>query len=234
MDEKLKKFFEKNNIKAKDIMYILRDGRQTAFHLVDGRVCKNYAHIKDLEAELSAYSFIRINKSIIVAKHHIVSVEDGIYTMADGRDLKGRVRTPGAHKITAKSLGESRTVPKKSENPVRRLGLDSFAVLEAMNLPFCLVELVFDKNGRGMDFIFRYCNAKMAEYEGKPLKSIVNRSFFEIFDPDVKRNWLTVFADVTINGESRVIHDLNEQNGRRVSVYCFRPKEGFCACVLTE
>ncbi len=234
MEEKLKKFFEKNNIKVKDIMYILRDGRQTAFHLIDGRVCKNYAHIKDLAVDLSAENFIRINKSIIVAKHHIACVEDGIYTMADGRDLRGRVRTPGAHKTTAKSLGENRTVQKKSENPTRRLGLDSFTVLEAMNLPFCLVELVLDKNGRGMDFIFRYCNGKMAEYEGKPAKAIINHSFFEIYDLEVKRSWLTVFADVIINGESRVIHDFNEQSGRRVSVYCFRPKEGFCACVLTE
>lgn len=234
MDDKLKKFFEKNNIKVKELMYILRDGRKTAFYLVDGRVCKNYAQIKDLEAELSANNFIRINKSIIVAKHHIVSVESGVYTMADGRDLRGRVRTPGAHKTTAKSLGENCTVTKKNENPVRRLGLDSFTVLESMNLPFCIVELVFEKNRHGMDFVFRYCNAKMAEYEGKPLKSMVNHSFFEVFDSESKRNWLTIFADVAINGESRVIHDLNEKNGRRVSVYCFRPKEGFCACVLTE
>lgn len=233
MEEKLKKFFEKNNIKVKDIMYILRDGRQTAFHLIDGRVCKNYAHIKDLEAELSANNFIRINKSIIVAKHHIASVEDGIYTMADGRGLRGRVRTPGAHKTTAKSLGENRAVPKKSEYSTRRLGVDGFAVLEAMNLPFCLVELVLDK-GRGMDFVFRYCNSQMAEYEGKPLKSMINRSFFEVYDSDYNKRWLTIFADVAINGESRMVYDLNEVTNRRVSVYCFCPKEGFCACVLAE
>jgi len=33
-----------------------------------------------------------------------------------------------------------------------------------MPLAFCVIELVFDANGRGVDFVFRYCNEEMAGY----------------------------------------------------------------------
>lgn len=50
-----------------------------------------------------------------------------------------------------------------------------------MPLAFCVIELVFDEKGHGVDFVFRYCNEMMADVEGIPISEMINRSFYEVF-----------------------------------------------------
>ena len=38
--------------------------------------------------------------------------------------------------------------------------------MDEMPLAYCVIELVFDEDGHGIDFIFRYCNKEMAVVEG--------------------------------------------------------------------
>ena len=58
-----------------------------------------------------------------------------------------------------------------------------------MPLAFCVIELVFNEDGCGVDFIFRYCNAKMATVEGVPVEEMLNRSFYKVF-PNGDKKWL--------------------------------------------
>ena len=37
--------------------------------------------------------------------------------------------------------------------------------MDEMPLAYCVIELVFDEDGHGVDFIFRYCTKEMAEDE---------------------------------------------------------------------
>ena len=53
--------------------------------------------------------------------------------------------------------------------------------------------------GRGLDFIFRYCNAEMANVEGVPVEEMLDHSFYEIFRNGDKK-WLVAYADVALNG----------------------------------
>ena len=59
--------------------------------------------------------------------------------------------------------------------------LEKCSLLDDMPLAFCVIELVFNKDGRGVDFIFRYCNAEMANVEGVPVEEMLDRSFYEVF-----------------------------------------------------
>ena len=51
--------------------------------------------------------------------------------------------------------------------------LEKCSLLNDMPLAFCVIELVFNKDGRGVDFIFRYCNAEMANIEGVPVEEML-------------------------------------------------------------
>ncbi|MCB5755966.1 hypothetical protein LIR06_13735 [Mediterraneibacter faecis] len=66
-----------------------------------------------------------------------------------------------------------------------------------MPLAFCIIELVFDAQGHGVDFVFRYCNDEMAVVEGVPVSEMLNRSFYEVFENGDKK-WLVTYACVLI------------------------------------
>ena len=61
-------------------------------------------------------------------------------------------------------------------------------------LAFRIIELVFDAEGHGVDFVFRYCNDEMAVVEGIPVSEMLNRSFYEVFENGDKK-WLVTYAD---------------------------------------
>ena len=47
-----------------------------------------------------------------------------------------------------------------------------------MPLAYCVIELVFDENGHGIDFVFRYCNKQMEVVEELPISEMLNHSFY--------------------------------------------------------
>ena len=74
-----------------------------------------------------------------------------------------------------------------------------------MPLAFCIIELVFDAEGHGVDFVFRYCNDEMAVVEGVPVSEMLNHSFYEVFENGDKK-WLVTYADVALNGNKHMFY----------------------------
>jgi len=230
MNEKLHRFFRRNNAAMIDLMYILRSGRKTVFHLVDGRTIENYMHLKDLIAVLPEEEFLRINKSIIVARRHILSVQNGIYTMADGRELEGRVRTPGAHNSVMHELEESH-----APTDVALLPSDvqqRFSLLDHLPIPFCVVEVSINEDQSGMNLVFRYGNNAMFKHEHRCADEIIGRSFFELYPAHTNAKWIAVHTDVALNGTTHVIHDYDEDRDMHFTFHCFQPAPGYSASVL--
>ena len=109
--------------------------------------------------------------------------------------------------------------------------LEKCSLLDNMPLAFCLIELVFNEDGRGFDFIFRYCNAEMEKVEGVPVEEMLNRSFYEVFRNGDKK-WLVSYADVALNGTKHTIHDYSPEIDKNLIIHCYQPEPGYCACVL--
>lgn len=103
--------------------------------------------------------------------------------------------------------------------------------MDEMPLAYCVIELVFDEDGHGVDFIFRYCNKEMAVVEGVPVEEMLNRSFYEVFR-NVDRKWLVSYADVAPNGTKHTLKDFSPEIGKDITIYCYQPEPGFCACIL--
>lgn len=80
-------------------------------------------------------------------------------------------------------------------------------------------------------FVFRYCNDEMAVVEGIPVSEMLNRSFYEVFENGDKK-WLVTYADVALNGNKHILQDYSPEIDKTLTIYCFQPASGYCACVL--
>ncbi len=227
MEDKISRFLIKNGIQPTDIKYLIREDGKTCIHLLNGRVIRTYIPAKDILKQLPEGDFLNICKGIIVAKSQIDHIDNFTYYMKDGTTLEGRHRTPAAHKRLNHQLHDHDGLPNTaSENMFQ-----NFSILDNMPLAFCVIELIINADGAGVDFVFRYCNKQMEVVEGKKIPEMLNKSFFKVF-PNADKKWLVAYTDVAVNGGVRHILDYSPEIGKDLYVTCFQPKDGYCACVL--
>lgn len=171
-------------------------------------------------------NFLSISKGIVVCRSHIVNISnDGVYTMSDGRTFQGRKRDMSSHRRLRAEIELTNT----KHRPLSML--EKCSLLDNMPLAFCVIELVFNEDGCGVDFIFRYCNAEMATVEGVPVEEMLNRSFYRVF-PNGDKKWLVSYADVALNGTKHTLHDYSPEIDKNLIIHCYQPEPGYCACVL--
>lgn len=225
-------FFEHKNIDIANILYLTRQNPHTKITFFDGKEILTAIPVKEIAIYLPDEEFVNITKGVLLRKSQIVNISgDGLYTMTDGSVFQGRKRNISQHKQLRQALGLSKEQDAKAEKMIPLELLEKCSILNDMPLAFCVIELVFDANGRGVDFVFRYCNEEMAVVEGIPVSEMLNNSFYEVFENGDKK-WLVTYADVALNGTKVVLHDYSPEIGKDLSIYCFQPHPGYCACIL--
>ena len=225
-------FFERKNIDIANILYLTRQNPHTKITFFDGKEILTAIPVKEIAIYLPDEEFVNITKGILLRKSQIVNIsDDGLYTMTDGSVFQGRKRNISQHKQLRQALGLSKEQNEKAEKMIPLELLEKCSILNDMPLAFCVIELVFDANGRGVDFVFRYCNEEMAVVEGIPISEMLNNSFYEVFENGDKK-WLVTYADVALNGTKVILHDYSPEIGKDLSIYCFQPHPGYCACIL--
>ena len=169
---------------------------------------------------------MNISKGTVVCRSQIVNISnDGVYTMSDGRTFQGRKRGMSSHRRLSAEIGLAEAKPRSLKM------LEKCSLLDDMPLAFCVIELVFNADGRGVDFIFRYCNAEMAVVEGVPVEEMLDRSFYKVF-PNGDKKWLVAYADVALNGTKHTLRDYSPEIDKNLTIHCYQPEPGYCACVL--
>ena len=225
-------FFERKNIDISNILYLTRQNPDTKITFFDGKEILTAIPVKEIAIYLPDEEFVNITKGVLLRKSQIVNIsDDGLYTMTDGSVFQGRKRNISQHKQLRQALGLSKEQDEKAEKMISLELLEKCSILNDMPLAFCVIELVFDANGRGVDFVFRYCNEEMAVVEGIPVSEMLNNSFYEVFKNGDKK-WLVIYADVALNGTKVILHDYSPEIGKDLSIYCFQPHPGYCACIL--
>ena len=225
-------FFERKNIDIANILYLTRQNPHTKITFFDGKEILTEIPVKEIAIYLPDEEFVNITKGVLLRKSQIVNIsDDGLYTMTDGSVFQGRKRNISQHKQLRQALGLSKEQNEKAEKMIPLELLEKCSILNDMPLAFCVIELVFDANGRGVDFVFRYCNEEMAVVEGIPVSEMLNNSFYEVFKNGDKK-WLVTYADVALNGTKVILHDYSPEIGKDLSIYCFQPHPGYCACIL--
>ena len=227
------KWFKKRDLCAENILYLYRRERKTVIHREDGEEFTSFAPLSAFLSLMPEDSFLNINKGVAVNRARVVNIgTDGVYTMSDGQTFQGRKRGLSAHRHLRKEMGLSNP-PDEQRAAAPMNFLEKCTLLDEMPLAYCIIELVFNAEGHGVDFIFRYCNAEMAVMEGVPVEKMLNRSFYEVFRNGDKK-WLVAYADVALNGTKRILHDYSPEIGKYLTIYCYQPAPGFCACVLQK
>ena len=222
----LNTYFQKHSLCAENILYIYRKDRKTVIQRTDGEEFALFIPVRSVLSTLPESEFLSISKGTVVCRSHIVNISnDGIYTMSDGRTFQGRKRGLSSHRRLRTEIGLAETKPR----PLSML--EKCSLLDDMPLAFCVIELVFNKDSHGVDFIFRYCNAEMANVEGVPVEEMLDRSFYEVFRNGDKK-WLVAYADVALNGTKHTLHDYSPEIDKYLTIHCYQPKPGYCACVL--
>ena len=225
-------FFERKNIDISNILYLTRQNPDTKITFLDGKEIRTAIPVKEIAIYLPDEEFVNITKGVLLRKSQIVNIsDDGLYTMTDGSVFQGRKRNISQHKQLRQALGLSPKQDEKAEKMIPLELLEKCSILNDMPLAFCVIELVFDANGRGVDFVFRYCNEEMAVVEGIPVSEMLNNSFYEVFENGDKK-WLVTYADVALNGTKVILHDYSPEIGKDLTIYCFQPHPGYCACIL--
>ena len=225
-------FFERKNIDISNILYLTRQNPLTKIIFFDGKEILTAIPVKEIAIYLPDEEFVNITKGILLRKSQIVNIsDDGLYAMTDGSVFQGRKRNTSQHKQLRQALGLSKEQNEKTEKMIPLELLEKCSILNDMPLAFCVIELVFDANGRGVDFVFRYCNEEMAVVEGIPVSEMLNNSFYEVFENGDKK-WLVTYADVALNGKKVILHDYSPEIGKDLTIYCFQPHPGYCACIL--
>lgn len=228
MDKKILKFFTKHHIAESDIKYIVRRDGKTCICLDDGRVVETYTPLKTIITEMTPDHFINVNKGVALASDKIAAIHDDQYVMTDGSQFKGRARMPMLYRYEQ----ERRFNSPDAGNDILDL-IHAFSVLDNMPVPFCVAELLFDNTGNSIDFQFRYANEAMADLQGISREQLLNESFYSIFR-NGDRKWLVAYADVALNGGSRVFRDYAPEINKELIIYCYQPAEGYCACAFLE
>ena len=222
----LNTYFQKHDLCAENILYIYRKDRKTVIQRTDGEEFALFIPVHSILSALPESEFLSISKGIVVCRSHIVDIsKDGVYTMSDGRTFQGRKRGLSSHRRLRTEIGLAGTKP----HPLSML--EKCSLLDDMPLSYCVIELVFNAEGHGVDFMFRYCNAEMAVMEGVPVEEMLNRSFYEVFRNGDKK-WLVAYADVALNGTKRILHDYSPEIDKYLTIHCYQPEPGYCACVL--
>lgn len=225
------KWLAKHGLYAENILYLYRRDRKTVICREDGEEFALFAPLYTLLAVLPEDAFLNINKGVAVSRSRIVNIDgDGVYTMSDGQTFQGRKRGLSTHRKLGRQIERNEFQDRQGRS--EPLGfLEKCTLLDEMPLAYCIIELVFNEEGHGVDFIFRYCNAEMAVLEGVPVEEMLNHSFYEIFRNGDKK-WLVAYADVALNGTKRILHDYSPEIGKYLTICCYQPEPGFCACVL--
>lgn len=233
----IERYFKNHKIEAEHILSACCSGKNLILSLDSGEEISCTMRMYELMEYLPEEAFVLIRKGILLRKSGILSIsDDGVYTMLDGRTFCGRKRSCQPHRKLRAELGLNASAPQTSSDRVqpRTLSLlEKCSILDDMPVAYCVIELVFDESGCGVDFIFRYCNHYMAVVEGVPVEAMVDHSFYEVFK-NGDRKWLVAYADVALNGRQRTLHDYSPEINKTLTIHCYQPEPGYCACVLEE
>ena len=218
--------YRKVQVPVDEIMYITIDGRKTKITRADGSSVRTNRSLKEVYGDLPGDVFSSINRGIVISRVYVKSEKNGLLTMKDGAQFKRRVRADRKEKpkvVPAVPAEDHRSCPVEELN----------WWLGGLPMPVCILELVFKSRNGSASFVVRYCNPAMEQLE--------NIRFSEVQDQSVatlqgigRSKWLTVFADVAINGNARTVEDVWDGQGRFMRVQCYQPQPGCCALVLTD
>ena len=230
MERKIVNFFTKNKLQPTDILYLHKEDRHTLVKLKDGRTLRTTIPAKYFLAPLPDGEYLHITKGVIICASGITSIEGNVYTMSDGVQFTGRVRTAGAHKQNKRQLENTAL---QNNQIISQTVFQQFSVMDNLHLPFAVLELAFDENVHTMDFIIRYCNDTMAKFHGRIREEMLDLPFEQLTN-STQKQWTLLYTEVAMLGVSHSIDWVHPVTGNPHTIHLFQPAKGLCGCLVVD
>jgi PAS domain S-box-containing protein len=128
------------------------------------------------------------------------------------------------------------TERKQAEIVVRESEADYRALFENMNNGFALHKMVFDDQGKPVDFIFLTVNELFEEHTTLKREDIIGKRVTEILPgiENAKPDWIGLYGQLVTSGENFSFEHYTQATQRWSTVTAYRPKEGHFAVVFTD
>jgi two-component system NtrC family sensor kinase len=106
-------------------------------------------------------------------------------------------------------------------------------LFENMTAGFALQEMIFDEDGRPVDYRFLEANPAFERLTGIPVASLIGRTVREVI-PAIEPGWIDVYGRVAVTGEPMSYQDYVQGLGRHYDCWAFSPERGKVAVVFTD
>lgn len=100
------------------------------------------------------------------------------------------------------------------------------------SLPFCVIELIYDKLRKPTDFKFLYLNKALADIEGKSVDDLLNHQFYSVFTNSSKQ-WLSYCKTVAEDGVPGNFTEYSSKIGKVLNIQAYQISPGRCGCLLS-
>lgn len=215
------------------IMYVKMKKRNIEVHLAGGKTLESRYPMELIEEQLGS-GFIRVYRSCIVSVLAIHDVGKTI-ELINGEQLYYPIRKKRevTEALWNKRLYASNSFRKEGIPQTPEEYREYFRSFENMPFAFTDIEIVFDSELRGVDWIFRYGNAALAKLEKLPLEKLIGHSFGDIFY-NMDSKWISCYERAALYGECMELMDYSPEIDTYIKVICFPTFRGHCGCMLFD
>ena len=122
--------------------------------------------------------------------------------------------------ISTKELAFQNKRKDKLERQVKQSEKQFQKIFDGMIRGFALCELIFDKQGRPVNYRFLMVNSVFEKQSNMKIESIVGKTIKDIF-PDIEQSWIDKYGSVVINNKPTQFIDINRNTKKHYRVNAF-------------
>jgi len=116
---------------------------------------------------------------------------------------------------------------------LRQIRREYQTLFEQMLDGFALHEMIFDPEGKPVDYRFLAVNPAFEKITGLKVAEIIGKRVLEIL-PKTESKWIEIYGAVVSTGVPKRFDDFAASLGKHFEVLAFRPQEGQFACLIQD
>ncbi|WP_179953337.1 PAS domain S-box protein [Desulfobotulus mexicanus] len=122
---------------------------------------------------------------------------------------------------------------KAAESSLRRSELKYRLLFENMNAAFALHEMIYDQDGRPVDYRFLEINPMFEKLTGAKREMITGRTVKEAI-PETEDYWIETFGQVCLTGQPISYENYSKGIGRHFDTFAFSPEKDHFAVFFVD
>ncbi|MBF0329365.1 MAG: PAS domain S-box protein [Nitrospirae bacterium] len=125
------------------------------------------------------------------------------------------------------------TERKRSDEVLHRSETKYRLLFENMTAGFALHEMIYDGQGRPVDYRFLEINPAFEKLTGASASALIGRTIKEVM-PSTEQYWIDIYGKVAQTGEPTAYQNYSKELGRYYDVWAFSPLKHRFAVVFTD